>query len=144
MSDEICEGVYVLASLTVAFSSVASVLAITCFTIYARILARNPTKVFENTTKYDIESSSWVLVLSAIGALASASSVIVNYQCGPNCPVQTLACNTQMGQYGATLVASLAATSAAIMKLASLWYQLHRVQGLKSARPSDPTRPFQV
>ena len=120
-----CELAYTLASATIGFATFASVLASISFGFYSYTLHKNPNKKFSNTTKFDVESSTWVLVLSAIGALAGASSVVANYQCGSNCPAATLACNTLAGQYGASMVAAMSAASAAGLKILSYFHQMY-------------------
>jgi hypothetical protein len=119
-----CYGAYVLASMTVSCTTASALLAIIAVGIYSITLHRNPNRKFVTTTKYDIESASWVLVLSAIGALSACSAVIYNYHCGDSCTAADYSCNTSMGTYGASFIASLSALCAAIMKIASLYFQL--------------------
>ncbi len=120
-----CEFAYHLASATVGFGTLATVLATISFSFYAYTLHKNPKLKFSNKTKFDVESSTWLLVLAAIGSLAGASSVIANYRCGPKCSTEVLACNTLSGQYAATLVASISACSAACLKILSYFHQMY-------------------
>jgi hypothetical protein len=119
-----CEMAYGLATATVTFTSIAVVLAVTSFSLYSWTLHKNPNQRFSNTTKYDVESSTWVLVLSAIGALCGGLSVISNH-CGPHCPATTLACNTLSGQYGASMIAAFSAVCAATLKICSYFHQMN-------------------
>lgn len=119
-----CELAYGLAGATVGFTSLAILLAITSFSLYSWRLHKNPDQKFSNTTKFDVESSTWVLVLSAVGALSGGLSVINNYHCGIHCPAITLACNTLSGQYGATMVAAFSAVCAASLKICSFFHQM--------------------
>jgi len=122
-----CFQAYVLAFLSVAFACVSFLIGLITFTFYTSFLHRNPNHKFVNTTKFDVESSSWVLVLSSAGAAAGALSVVVNYHCGATCPAETLSCNTLSGQYGAAFVASFSAATAAALKLASFIYQVRHI-----------------
>ena len=120
-----CELAYRLASATIGFGTLATILSSISFSFYAYTLHKNPNRKFSNQTKFDIESSTWVLILAAIGSLTGASSVIANYQCGPECPIEVLACNTLSGQCAATLVASISACSAAYLKILSYFHQMY-------------------
>jgi energy-converting hydrogenase Eha subunit B len=115
-----CDGAYDL-----AVAAVASVLSF--FTLHNVSFISIRIEKFSNTTKFGVESSTWVLVLSAIGALAG-SSVIGNFNCGPQCSAATLACNTLMGTYGAGLVAAFSAICAATLKIASFFHQTAKPQ----------------
>lgn len=133
-----CYEAYVLASLTVTCATVAALLALVAFGMYSITLHLNPTRKFVTTTKYDIESASWVLVLSAIGALSASSAVIYNYNCGSACTAAELSCVTSMGTYGASFVAAFSAMCAAVMKIVSISYQLKfppTAQDLAQQRP---------
>jgi len=103
---------------SVSALSVATVLGIFSFGYYSYLIHKNPNiKILQ--TKYDVESASWVLILSTIAAMASGGITILNGICGEKCPTATLQCNTQMGTAGASLISALGIISAAIMKIIS-------------------------
>lgn len=120
-----CYEAYVLASLTVSCAAVAATVAAVVFAIYAFTLHKNPTKLFMSNTKYDIESASWVLVLSAIGALSASSALIYNYTYGNKMTSADISCITSMGSFGASFVAAFSAMCATFLKFASLRFQMN-------------------
>lgn len=123
-----CYEAYVLASLTVTCATVAALFALISFGMYSITLHFDPNRKFVTTTKYDIESASWVLVLSAIGALSASSAVIYNFNCGAKCTSAEISCVSSMGTFGASFVAAFSAMCAAILKLVSLYFQLKHPQ----------------
>ncbi len=124
MSTYPCEIAYNISSTTVAIFSVAAVTGIISFIIYFIQLHKNPNyKPVE--TKYDIESASWVLILSIISGMVSSIITIINHECGPTCPSSTLQCNNQIGISIIALVSSISIMSAGIMKLLSLYTQIN-------------------
>jgi len=119
-----CYEAYVLASISVSFGTVSAILAFSAFIMYAYTLHRYPNAKFPNNTKYDIESASWVLVLTSIGGLATSTALILNYNCGASCSATTISCNTSIGTYAGTMIATFSAMCAAIMKNISVIYQI--------------------
>jgi hypothetical protein len=113
-----CQTAYQLAIATLTVGSVAAVAAVTAFILYAVELHYRPNRRFV-ASKYDIESASWLMMLASIASLATCSPVIANYLCGSTCPSTTINCNTQTGQYAATL----SGLGAACMKIASFYHQ---------------------
>jgi hypothetical protein len=119
-----CYNAYVLASLTIACATTTFFLALSAFGMYSYTLHRHPNKRFVSTTKYDVESASWVLVLTAIGALSSSAALVWNYRNGADMSAADISCVTSMGTFGATFVAAFSAMCAASLKIASFFFQI--------------------
>lgn len=136
-----CYEAYVLASLTVSCATIAATFALIAFGMYSITLHKNPNRKFVSTTKYDIESASWVLVLSAIGALSSSSAVIYNYTNGSSFTAAEISCVTSMGTYGASFIAAFSAMCAAIFKIASFFFQMKNMKSITApvATVTTPT-----
>ncbi|AYV75290.1 MAG: hypothetical protein Terrestrivirus1_164 [Terrestrivirus sp.] len=139
-----CYEAYILASLTVSCATIAALFALISFGMYSLTLHFNPNRKFVTTTKYDIESASWVLVLSAIGALSASSAVIYNFNCGVKCTSAEISCVTSMGTFGASFVAAFSAMCAAILKLTSLYFQLKHPQIPQDAQSHQISVPVTV
>ena len=119
---------------SVSALSVATVLGIISFGYYSYILHKNP-NIKLSQTKYDVESASWVLILTTIGAMSTGVVTIMNGACGEKCPTQTLQCNSQMGTAGASLISALGIISAAILKIISTRSQ--QISNNNSFKPID-------
>ena len=110
----------------------AGTAAIAAFVRYVVLLRKNPGYRFLQTNA-DIESSSWLLILTAIVAIAGASALIANFRCGPECPSATLTCNTNCGTMGAAVVTAVSVLSAALFKHAALHQQAGMAKSAKKA-----------
>lgn len=118
-----CENAYNISIAAVSVSSLAALLGIISFFYYSSYLHKNP-NVRMIQTKYDIESASWLLILSIIAGMSTAIVTIMNYRCGEKCPTATLQCNTQLGTASIALVSAVSLASAGFLKLISLHYQM--------------------
>jgi hypothetical protein len=134
-----CYTTFSLAGATIGFLSGAFILGIIKFSLFSYTLHKNPNKTFSSNTKYDIESSAWVIVLSALGAGATSLSVLINYNC-PNCTAAELTCVTQSGQYGATLVAAITAFCSAALGIASYFHQMYIAKSVGGTVPNDESK----
>lgn len=117
----LCAPAYYIASVTVSFASTAAILAIVAFGTFAVKLHRDPgAKFIQN--KFDIESSSWLMILTSLSALVTSAAGIANYNC-LGCTAAEYTCISNMGTYTTGLVSAVSATGAAAFKIASLVYQ---------------------
>lgn len=135
-----CEGAAVLYGFAVSFAGVAVGLALTSFTMYAWTLHKNPGRHFVSTTKFDVDSSSWVLVLTAVGALFASAAALTNYQCGTQCAPAIVQCNTSVGTAGTAMIAALSAMCAAGLKIMSFFFQMKMANPNPLAEVRRPRR----
>lgn len=118
-----CIEAYRLAASAIGFGSLAFILGIISLGLHIYKFQDHQNKEIIRRTKFDIESSSWIFILSGLASVAASISVIANYNCGPDCPLETLTCNEQMGKYGTAMIASISAASASGLRIWSIWYQ---------------------